>query len=188
LAEDETQQSSTENTESPASTEGERPTEQAADEGSGESTPADIEAYWKKRQSNSDSAHAAATKVYEDRIAALEAKGTEGASSGDQSPANAEALNAANKRAEEAEARATAAELAAKYPNATKAVGRAAVVMDEAALASLNEQLDFDAKAPSITDPNNPARSLGSGPKAVEDMSLAELKEHFKTLPYDSGQ
>ena len=181
MAEDESQQSSTED----KSTDTGSDAGESQDEGSGESTPADIEAYWKKRQSNSDKATAAAMKVLQGQLDVAQApKTTESGSTDGGSQANARA-DAAERRADEAEARATASDLAAKYPNASKAVGRAVVVMGEPELAALETTLDFDATAPRITDKNNPARTTGESSKSVEDMSLAELQEHFKSIPYE---
>lgn len=184
MAEDEKQQSSDEDK---SADEGSDKGTDSQDDGSGESTPIEIEAYWKKRQSNSDKAHSAASKVMQTRLDVLEAKGTESANTGDDSQAKA-SIEAANKRADEAEAKTNAAELAAKYPNAVKAVGRASIAMDEAALASLDATLDFDAKAPRITDSNNPARKTGEGgKKSYDDMSLKELQDHFtpENVPYE---
>lgn len=151
-------------------------------ESSGASTLEEVEAYWRKRMSNSDKAHAAENKVLQEQLKA-QSTSTEGAESASESPA----LKELQDRLQAAESRATAAELAAKYPKAVEAVGQAASSMDESALASLNERLDFDASAPKrINDTNNPSRSV-SGEKSTEDMTDEELLAQLRSLPSPWG-
>lgn len=175
----------TESTEQPTSDE---PTqgESQAEEASGASSLEDVEAYWRKRMSNSDKAHAAERKVLAERLEALESRssGTQGESDNQVQP---QVLKELTQRLEEAETRAKAMELKAKFPVAVDAVGDAARYMDEARLAALNESLNFDASRPTRLDNNNPARQT-SGAKNPEDMSLEELTAYVKTLDFPRNQ
>ena len=148
---------------------------------SGASSLEEVEAYWRKRMSNSDKAHAAERRVLQEKLESV-ASQSSGATGAD-SEVQPQVLKELTQRLEQAEARATAAELKAKYPTAVEAIGDAARYMDESRLASLNESLNFDASRPTRVDQNNPARSATS-PQSPEDMSLEELTAYVKTLDF----
>lgn len=178
MADEQTPQSSTD--EQPTS--GEEPQE----EQSGASTLEEVEAYWRKRQSNSDKAHEAERRELQRRLESLEGQrssGESGESGTDE--VQSRVLKEMQERLSKAEARATQAELKAEFPLAVQELGDAAVHVSRERLAALNERLDFDASVPKRIDSNNPARQAPSGPKSVEDMSLDELKEYFRGVPYE---
>jgi hypothetical protein len=151
---------------------------QAEAETSGASTPEDIEAYWRKRFSNSDKAHAAEAKVLREQLAALQSgKATEVASA--ESGAKEMTDMVSRLQADLAAERAARVidTRKAKYPAAAQALGDEVIVqMDEARLAGLNESLTVT--APRV-DANNPARRM-SGSKPIEDMTSEEVKALFK--------
>ena len=159
--------------------------EAAEEEVSGAESLEEIEAYWRKRMSNSDKAHAAERKVLEERLRSTESAPKSGESEAPQ--VDPSVLKQLTQRLEEAEGRAAAAELKAKYPTAVEAIGDAARYMDEARLASLNESLNFDASVPKRLDTNNPVRR-SSQPKEPSEMSIDELKDYLKTLDFPSNQ
>lgn len=171
-------------TEAETPTEGEQTTA-PEEEVSGASSLEEVEAYWRKRMSNSDKAHAAAEKALREQI-----ERTQSSPAGDASPGTevqSEVLKELQQRVQQAEARATQAELKSKYPAALDAVGDAAVHMDEARLAALNESLNFDAGRPTRIDSNNPGRSV-STPKPVEEKSVDELLADLKSLQFPGNQ
>jgi hypothetical protein len=173
---DETTPATEATTETPAA---EQPPEE---EVSGASSLEEIEAYWRKRMSNSDKAHAAERKVLEQRLQSIP-QGDKGVASEDQSGALAEL----QKRVQQAEARAKSAELKAKYPAAVDAVGDAVTYMDEARLAALNESLNFDAGRPTRIDTNNPSRSVTTQ-KPIAEKSVEELLADLKGLAFPTNQ
>jgi hypothetical protein len=130
--------------------------------------------------SNSDKAHAAERKVLQEQLESV--KTTPGTGDSTAGEASTQALQEMTRRLEQAELRATAAELKSKYPTAVEAVGGSvAASMEEARLAALNESLNFDASVPKRVDSNNPARTT-TEQKTPESMSLDELKNYIKTL------
>lgn len=173
MADDTTQQSSTEETETD---------ETVAPEVSGASTPEDIEAYWRNRISGSDKAHAAAEKVLRDQLAAAQGKTAQAAPTSDDATAYKELATRLQTELETEKAARVTDTRSLKYPAAAQALGDPVLIaqMDEARLASLNESLRQDARRP--VDPNNPGRVV-KGPKALAEMSIEELKAHLRTLP-----
>ena len=154
------------------------------EEVSGASSLEEVEAYWRKRMSNSDKAHAAAEKALREQ---LERRSSPAGDASGSSEVQSDVLRELQEKVKQAEARATQAELKAKYPAALQAVGDAAVYMDEARLAALNESLNFDAGRPTRIDTNNPSRSA-TVPKAVEEKSIDELLNDLKQLQFPGNQ
>ena len=164
----------------------EAPADEAQEEVSGASSLEEVEAYWRKRMSNSDKAHAAAEKALREK---LEATSSPAGDTGRSSEVPNDTLKELQQRLQQAESRAQSAELKAKYPTAVEAVGDAAVHMDEARLASLNESLNFDAGRPTRIDSNNPSRSVGTRQeKSLEDKSVEELLADLRSMPFPSNQ
>lgn len=154
------------------------------EEVSGASSLEEVEAYWRKRMSNSDKAHAAAEKALREQ---LERVSSPAGDKGSSSEVQSDVLKELQTKLQQAEARATQAELRSKYPAALEAVGEAATYMDEARLAALNESLNFDAKRPTRIDSNNPSRSVTTA-KPVEEKSIDELLADLKTMAFPSNQ
>ena len=155
------------------------------EEASGASSLEEVEAYWRKRMSNSDKAHAAAEKALREQI---ERRSSPAGDTGESSEVQSKAFAELTERVKQAEARAQAAELKAKYPTAVEAVGDAATYMDEARLASLNESLNFDAGRPTRIDTNNPSRAAGTQAKPIEEKSVEELLADLKGMTFPSNQ
>ena len=159
--------------------------EAAEEEVSGAQSLEEVEAYWRKRMSNSDKAHAAAEKALREQI---ERRSSPAGDTGESSEVQSKAFAELTERVKQAEARAQAAELKAKYPTAVEAVGDAATYMDEARLASLNESLNFDAGRPTRIDTNNPSRAAGTQAKPIEEKSVEELLADLKGMTFPSNQ
>lgn len=173
MADDETPQSSTP-----------EPEGDEAPEASGASTPDEIEAYWRKRISNSDKAHAASEKVLREQLAAAQGRAVEAASpGGGDSKEMTDLVERLQREVAEERAGRAIDTRKAKYPSASAALGDEVLAqVDEARLAALNEQL-VQERSPLPVDRNNPGRRMPAGPKALDDMSIDELKAHLKTLP-----
>jgi len=114
VADDTTQQSSTEETETD---------ETVAPEVSGASTPEDIEAYWRNRISGSDKAHAAAEKVLRDQLAAAQGKTAQAAPTSDDATAYKELATRLQTELETEKAARVTDTRSLKYPAAAQALG-----------------------------------------------------------------
>jgi hypothetical protein len=173
VADETTQQSSTDTA----------PEEQQP-EVSGAVTPEDIEAYWRKRFSNSDKAHAEETRVLRQRLAALEAQAQ--ATPGSTPPPELEAryqqmVKELQQKVAETERSRVVDTRRAKYPAAAENLGDDAVIaaMDEARMAALNERLTLEAPTRRI-DANNPAKSAAGLPKQLSEMTADELRARLE--------
>lgn len=155
---------------------------------SGASTPEDIEAYWRNRQSKEQIAHNAEAKVLRDQLAALQGKTAQTAAApADDAVYKELATRLQTELEQERAARITDTRMA-KYPAATQALGDPGLIaaMDEGRLASLNESLRQD-PPPRGVDLNNPQRVM-KGPKSLNEMTTEELKAHLRTLPVPGAQ
>lgn len=173
LAEERLQQSAPEGDEAP---------EDQQPETSGASTPEDIEAYWRKRFSNHDKAHAEETRVLRERAEAAERSQRQALTgqqqSSDESGRYQSVIEDLQQRLDAERSGRVYDVRRATYPEASEAIGDPAVLttMDEGRLAALNERLRLEASpAPRRVDANNPARPANAPPKPMSEMSKDEL-------------
>lgn len=149
-------------------------------------TAAEQIASYKKRQAGAEAARQAAERKYteaEKELAAFRAQSQTDAQKDLSELARLqEQLKAAEQRASEAEAKAAARILDAKYPNARAELPE---VTDEVRLAKFEAMLKDDEPAES-TGPKpqgaNPKRDAGPATKAIEDMTVEELRKHLYTF------
>jgi len=170
------------------SSEGQAPAPEApapAAEQSNQSTPEDIEAYWRNRQSGSDKAHSEETRVLREQLAvaqaAADAKVEAGASSDDVVGELRRQNADLQQQVKQTEAQRLVDTRRAMYPAAAEALADNQLVasMDEGRLAALNVKLTDEANPPPgapLMDGNNPARPGNAPPKRLSDMSADELK------------
>jgi hypothetical protein len=176
----------------PSPTEGSAP---VVTDGEPEPTGATVEerdAYWQKRMSGKDRAHAAAEKALREELESLrKAQATSGA--------NGQSGNGADPNAAEVErlkrelaARDTLYGRKAKYPNLNGNVSDATIMSsDEADLAKFNALFDNASDGGTFIAPTAPKRTAAPTAKPIEQMTkdelLVELDRETRRMQEDRG-
>lgn len=152
---------------------GSAPTEDAEPVGA---TVEERDAYWQKRMSGKDRAHAAAERALREELESLrKAQTTPGANGQPGNGADPNAAEIERLRAELA-AKDTLYGRKAKYPNLAGNVTDATIMAsDEADLARFNELFSNDSSGGTFIAPTAPKRTAGPTTKRIEDMSKDEL-------------
>lgn len=144
---------------------------------------ADI-ATWRKRQAGADAARAAAEKErdeYRKRVEAYEAREREAQNANLTAEAQLQAkLEAAERRAAEAEERANARILDAQYPNARKELPE---VTDPVRLAKFEAMLKDDDQPAEATTRSMRAPRNGSPSTPAKEKSSADYLAELKAMP-----
>jgi hypothetical protein len=157
----------------------EAPAEEQQPEASVASTPEDIEAYWRKRQSNEARAHSEETRVLREQLARAQAQPSADGEPVDVAGYRQQVTDLQQALKDERIARITDVRKAT-YASAAEALADDALIaqMDEARLAALNARLNAEAESPpSRMDRNNPGRGVPMPPKRLSDMTSDELKQ-----------
>jgi hypothetical protein len=158
--------------------EAEAPAEQQPEPQEGR-TPEEVEAFWRKRQSNEAKAHSEETRVLREQLAqAQRAVSTDAASGGsDAAAALQQQVQQLQQQLKQSEQQRIVDTRRAMYPEAAEALADNVLIsqMDEARLAALNAKLGAEAAAPRM-DANNPSRGASVPAKRIQDMSADELK------------
>ena len=158
-------------------------------------TADEVEAQWRHRVSQKDRAHAAAEQALRDENDALRRQveastKPRSQSSGQSGEGNDPAVETLRQQLDE-QRRATEAERAArvieqrkaKYPALARNIGEAGnsifATADEATLARLNAQYD-DGSSTGTFAPTTPRRAAMTPPKALGEMTKAEIEEELR--------
>jgi len=158
-------------------------------------SPEEIEAYWKKRQSQEASAFSAKEQALRQQIADLtsqvKTREVESAKKDAADQTEVERLRQMNQtlqeQMEQMQRQTVAETRKAKYPSAAENLDDTILVsMDEANLAALNEKLKVNISGGTQTnqriDANQPARTPPGGSKPSSEKTAAELKADLEAL------
>lgn len=162
----------------PTGAEGAAPNGAAAEDAEPQgATVEERDAYWRKRMSGKDRAHAAAEQALREELESLRrAKASSATPGADGQPGN----GAANAEVEALKRQIAERDLLygrkTKYPSLAGKVSDATIMAaEEAELARLNALFDDSADGGTFIAPTAPKRAPAGGAKRIEDMSKDEL-------------